>query len=279
MKSLYWLLFGLLLGPLPARAEGPLFSAGFGFEAASGTYGTGTRTDSLYIPLTLAVYPTERLGFSLEIPYVYQSTSAVNTGVFMGGGGQMTQMQKEVAAMSMGPGSMDTTEPAPDPAKRNRSQSGLGDLTARGGYVLAPEGEWMPRVRPYLFVKIPTADKALGTGAFDMGLAVEFAKRFGNWYTFAEAGYTFQGNSSVLPLKDYPNYNAGAGYAFADRFLPMLIVKGAGAPVQGASDLLEMRVKLKYLATAQTGIEGYLSKGVTRSSPDYGGGLAVFHDF
>lgn len=42
---------------------------------------------------------------------------------------------------------------------------------------------------------------------------------------------------------------------------------------------MEMRIKMKYLATLQTGIEGYVAKGVTRSSPDYGCGLAIFYDF
>ena len=289
-KNLCWLLLAsLLMLPDPTHAEGPSFSAGLGFEVASGTYGTGTRTDSVYLPFTVAVYPTERLGFSIEIPYVYQSSSAVNTTVFAGPGGQMAGMQKQAAAMTGspmggstgggggGPGSMSSA----DAAISDRSHGGLGDIAAKGSYVVVPEGDRMPRIRPYVFVKFPTADrtKALGTGEFDEGFFVELSKQLGNWYSFAEAGYTFQGNSALLALKDYLSYNAGAGRVLGDRFLPMLIIKGASAPIEGASDLLEMRLKLKYLATERTGIEGYLAKGITRSSPDFGSGLAIFYEF
>lgn len=274
------LLASSLLLPGRVHAEGPAFSAGLGFEFASGTYGSDTRTESVYLPFTVAVYPTERLGFSLEIPYVYQSSSAVNTGVFLGAGGQMMRVRKQVAAMTgsaMGAGLMSSATAADS----DRSQGGLGDVTAKGGYVLVPEGDLMPRIRPYVFVKFPTADrdKALGTGAFDEGFAVEFSKWLGGWYSFAEAGYTFQGKSPTLALKNYLSYNAGAGYLLGEKFLPMLIIKGSGAPIEGSADLLEVRLKLKYQATARTGIDGYFAKGITTNSPEYGSGLAIFYDF
>jgi hypothetical protein len=276
------------------RAEGPLVSTGVGFEFASGSYGLGTRTDSIYVPFTLAVYPTERLGFLLEIPYVYQSSSAVNTGVLLGpGGGQMTGMHKETAAMPGSGGTMPGGGGTPGGGNgsgggmsststvSSQSRQGVGDLTLKGGYVLVPEGEFVPRVRPYLFVKIPTADRnqMLGTGEFDEGGAVELSKQYGNWYSFAEGGYTFQGKSSVLALKDYFSFNAGTGYQLGERFLPMVIVKAAGAPIEGASDLLELRLKLKMLVGAKSGVDGYVAKGITRSAPDYGAGLAFYHDF
>lgn len=275
------LLVACLLSPGRVHAEGPGFSAGLGFEFASGRYGTGTRTDSVYLPLTLAIFPGERTGFSVEIPYVYQSSSAVNTGVLLGPRGQMAGMQKQAAmnGPQMGGGNS-STSPASSGGSGG-SRSGLGDIIAKAGYLLVPEGEIAPRVRPYLFVKFPTGDKdkALGTGTFDEGLVVELSKQLGNWYSFVEAGYTIQGHSALLPLKDYFSFNAGTGYLLGEKVLPMLIAKGSSPPIEGASDLLEMRLKLKYLATGQTGIEGYAAKGITRSSPDYGGGLAIFHDF
>lgn len=274
------LIAGSLL-PGWARAEGPALSATLGLEFASGDYGTGVRTSSVYLPLTVGIAATERIGFSVEIPYVYQSNSAVNTGVLLGsGGGQRAGMQKEAAAMNGGFGGSGSMSSATSDSYGG-SANGLGDITARGGYVLVPEGEFVPRIRPYLFVKFPTGDekKALGTGAFDEGGAVEIFKQLGHWYTFAEAGYTLQGRSSVLPLKDYFSFNAGAGYAVTDTLLPMLVVKTSSAPIEGASQLVETRLKLKYLATTKTSLEGYLSKGWTRSSADYGSGIAVGYDF
>ncbi|WP_236026095.1 transporter [Geomonas azotofigens] len=273
------LVAGTLL-PGMARADGPALSATLGFEFASGDYGSGVHTSSVYLPLTVGVAATDRLGFSVEIPYVYQSNSAVNTGVILGSGGQRAGMQKEVAAMNGGHGGSGSMSTAPS-GSYGGSASGLGDITAKAGYVLVPEGEFMPRIRPYLFVKFPTGDenKALGTGAFDEGGAVEIFKQLGNWYTFAEAGYTLQGRSSVLPLKDYCSVNAGAGYAVTEALLPMLVVKTSSAPIEGASQLVETRIKLKYLVTGKTSLEGYLAKGWTRSSADFGSGIAVSYDF
>ncbi|QXE91984.1 transporter [Geomonas subterranea] len=274
------LLAGSLLVPGWARAEGPALSATLGFEFASGDYGTGVTTRSIYLPVTVSVAATERLGFSLEIPYVYQSNSAVNTGVLLGSGGQMAGMQKETAAMSGqhgGSGSMSSAKPG----SYSRSARGLGDVTAKAGYVLVPEGDIMPRIRPYLFVKFPTGDesRALGTGAFDQGGAVEFFKQVERWYSFVETGYTVQGHSPVLPLKDYFSFNAGTGYAITETLLPMVVLKTSTAPIEGASALVDTRIKLKYLVTGRTSIEGYLAKGWTRSSADYGSGLAVSYDF
>ena len=139
----------------------------------------------------------------------------------------------------------------------------------------------MPQIRPTAFVKFPTADKnkSLGTGEFDEGVAVEISKWFGNWNPFAEAGYTVQGKSAQLALRNYMAYNAGVGYQVAESFRPILLIKGATSPADGASSLLEVRLKLKYQATNHTGIEGYVAKGITTNSPDYGTGLSVYYDF
>ncbi|GFO56367.1 hypothetical protein GMSM_33740 [Geomonas sp. Red276] len=266
----------LILAPLCARAETPAVTVGMGFEFSSGKYGTSTRTESVYAPLTVAVAPTERLGFSLEVPFLYQSNSSVTASVITGGG--MMGASGHAAAMS-GSGMMGSGGTA-QTAASSSDVYGLGDVLLKGGYVLVPEGELMPRIRPYLQVKFPTAQhQTLGTGNFDEGGAVELSKRIGRTYSFAEVGYLHQGRSDRVRLKDYLSYSAGTGYAVGDRFLPMIIVKGATSPAEGASDLLEARLKLKYLLTPETGIELYGAKGFTTNSPDYGGGLSIFHDF
>ena len=255
-------------------------SVGLGFEFTSGDYGTGTRTNSVFVPFTVAVMPTERWGLSLEIPYVYQSNTNVIAGQFRQMQGQSMAMQSITAAMT-GSGMGSGTIRSSSNSNPSAAQSGIGDITFRTGYVLIQEGSAIPQIRPNLFVKIPTADKAkgLGTGEFDEGVAVEISKWFGDWYAFVEPGYTIQGKTSDIPLKNYLNYNVGAGYQVSDKFLPLFILKGSTAPAEGSTALLEARLKLKYQATKHTGIEGYLAKGITTSSPDYGTGLALFYDF
>ena len=264
-----------LLLPAWACADVPTYSVGLGFEFASGDYGTGVRTDSVYMPLTVTVRPAERLDFSLEVPYVYQSSSAVVAGQFMGMQGQAMGAQAVMAAMGSG---MRTSASA---ATVGNSQSGLGDIKLRAGYVLYTEEKYIPAIRPNFYVKFPTADKNkfLGTGEFDGGLAVELTKWFGKWFADGEIGYAFQGKSSVLAVKDYLYYYAGCGYQVTDRFRTMLLLKGSTPTVEGASALLELRLRAKYQITSHTGIDGYLSKGLATDSPEYGMGLAVYHDF
>jgi hypothetical protein len=160
-------------------------------------------------------------------------------------------------------------------------QGGVGDITVKAGYVLVPEKNMIPQIRPNIFVKFPTADKtkSLGTGEYDGGFGLEFWKWMDNWCTYAEAGYAIQGKSSNIALKDYLYYTVGAGYQVTDTFRPMFLLKGSTATVVGGEPSLEARLKLKYQATQHTGVEGYLAKGITASSPDYGTGLAVFYDF
>lgn len=265
--------------PHIAQAEESTYSVSQGFEFSSGKYGTNTRTDSIYAPLTVMASPTDRLGLSLEIPFVYQSNGNVVSSLASGGmqGGKTTMLP----AVGMGGSPSSGSGISPSSASTNQSESGIGDIILRGGYVLVPEKDSMPQIRPTAFVKFPTADKnkSLGTGEFDEGFAVEVSKWLGKWNPFAEAGYTVQGKSAQLALRNYMAYNAGIGYQVAESFRPILLIKGATPPADGASSLLEVRLKLKYQATNHTGIDGYIAKGITTNSPDYGTGLSVYYDF
>jgi hypothetical protein len=266
----------LLLAP-SVYADGTKYDVGFGVEFATGDYGTGITTDSVFMPFIAEVYPTERLGFSLELPLVYQSSSAVVAGQFMGmhqssGLGSMPVM----AAMS-GPGPRTNASSA----DINNSQFGLGDMKLRAGYILYTEERYVPAFRPNAFIKIPTADKNkfLGTGEVDGGFALEVSKWFGKWIADGEIGYAFQGRSSVVAVKDYVYYYAGAGYQLSERLRPIFLFKGSTPTVEGATALLEARLRVKYQLTTHTGIDGYLSKGITTASPDFGTGVALFYYF
>jgi hypothetical protein len=268
----------VFLLPAWAYADEPSYSVGLGFEFASGDYGTGIKTDFLSIPFTVAVYPTKRLDFSLEVPFIYQSSSAVVAGEFRGmQGHSMGTGTTTTFASSSGPGPRTNASTA----NIGQSQYGLGDMTLKAGYVLYTEENYVPAIRPNVFVKFPTADKDkfLGTGAFNGGFGVELSKWIGKWLADGELGYAIQGKSSVLAVKNYLYYTAGVGYQVNERFRPMLIFKGNTAPVEGSTSQLEVRLRAKYQFTKHTGIDGYVAKGITTASPDYGTGLAIFYEF
>lgn len=267
-----------LLSPARLHADEVRYAVGLGFEFASGSYGTGIHTDSVFLPFTVAVYPTQRLDFSLELPFVYQSTSAVVAGQYMAMQGQAGAPQPLMLAGSMMGGGMRTTASG---SSVDTSQYGLGDTKLKAGYVLYTEEEYLPAIRPNFYLKIPTADKNkfLGTGAFDEGFAVELSKWYGDWFADGELGYTIQGKSDILAVKNYLYYYAGGGYQVGERLRPMLLVKGSTTTTEGGGPLLEVRLRTKYQISTHLGLDGYLAKGIETASPDYGLGLAVSYQF
>ncbi len=275
----------ILILPSWACADGAKYDVGLGFQFATGQYGTGITTDAVFMPFMVEVFPTERLDFSLEIPLIYQSSSAVVAGQFAGmrqGAGMGTTSPvmlstSRVAAAMTGPGPRTNASPF----NLNDSQFGIGDLKVGMGYVLYTEEDYVPAIRPNFFIKIPTADKDkfLGTGAFDEGVGVEFSKWLGKWLADGDIGYVFQGNSTVVAVKDYMYYDIGVGYQVSEHLRPIFLVKGSTPTVDGASPLLEARLRVKYQLSRHTGLDGYVSKGITTASPDYGMGLAFFYYF
>ncbi len=265
----------MVITPGVSSADETHYSLGLGLEFVSGTYGTGTRTNTVYIPFTAAVYPNERLDLSVEIPFVYQSNSNVVSS--LGGGMRGGQSAANGSTTTSATGVMGGSSGMGG----GMGQGGIGDITVKTGYVLVTERESVPQVRPNVFLKIPTADKnkALGTGEYDGGAAIEVLKWLDNWVAYAEAGYAIQGKSSIISLKDYLYYTVGAGYQVTDALRPMFILKGSTATVAGGDPLLEAHLKLKYQATKHSGLEGYVAKGITTSSSDYGTGLYVYYDF
>jgi hypothetical protein len=273
-----------------ADAADSVVSVGLGVDFATGDYGTGLTTDSVAVPLIIDIYPTKRLEFELVIPYLYQSNSstvaaggvrfrrngyggngygygAAIYGNGMNGNGQGGSAATAVYNLSV--------------YDENQSESGLGNISLKGGYVVLEEGSFAPQVKPIVYVEFPTADKdkGLGTGEFVTGVGASLDKWFGNWRAYAEGLYNFQSSSDLYDLKDFFSYEAGMGYQVTDRLLSNVALLGATKPAEGSSDLLETRVKMTYRVSGKGSIEGYLAAGLTTGSPDFGAGVAAFYDF
>jgi hypothetical protein len=262
----------------PAKASGKdiNLSVGLGFEFATGKYGTDVTTDSISIPLTVRYYPTERLDLELVIPYVYQSNgTTTSAGMFRFKSGRST-----IGSNGSGSGGQGQSQDRPE-SDISRSQSGIGDVTLKAGYIPWREGAVSPQVKALFYVQLPTADedKGLGTGEFTEGLGLELSKWFDDWYAYAESKYNFQGSSPELALKDFVSYEGGVAYQVSDRFRPTVLVKGATAPSDYSSSLAEARLEADYRLTGRAGIESYLAAGLTGDSSDFGAGISVFYDF
>jgi hypothetical protein len=258
-------------------------SISLGAEFASGKYGTDSTIRSVYMPLIAIWSPNDRFDFGIEIPFLYQSSSNVTTSLFStslstaaakstlrgGPGGNRTTTQQPLAGTSTASG---TTE---------SDVSGLGDIIVRAGYILLAEKAPLPQLRLSLFVKTPTASESdgLGTGEFDYGGGFDLTKWYGDLHLTGEMLYIWQGKVNGFDLKNYVSYTAGVGYQLMESLEPMLLVKGATAPSGYSDSLLEARGRLLWSVSDTTLLDLYGSRGISDSSPEYGGGIAVIYSF
>lgn len=279
MSCSYCCLALLITTPGPVWAKDINLSLGLGVEYATGSYGTDQRTDSLTVPVTIRYAPIERFDLELVIPYIYQSNgSTVSSGMYrFRNGANNAPAKNSGTAKPASAGGGQTS----GSSRSAESESGLGDLSLKTGFIAVTEGTYTPRVKPLLYAQFPTGDenKGLGAGVFSGGAGLELAKWFGKWNVSAEGVYHFQEKSDRFALKNFVSYEAGVACQITDRFLPSLIVKGASAPSDFSSPIAEVRLKSSFRLTGRASVEGYLGTGLTSQSPDFGAGLAVFYDF
>ncbi|MEI6208491.1 MAG: transporter [Desulfuromonadales bacterium] len=262
-------------------------SVSFGAEFASGSYGTASTIRSVYMPLIATWSPHERFDIGIEVPFLYQNSSNVTTDLYRNS--QSPTTAKTTASGGPGGGSGNyqlqqaggVTTASTSSGLPNSDVSGLGDIVLRGGYILLFENNSMPQVRTSLFVKTPTASvsNGLGTGEFDFGGGFDLTKWFGDLHLAGEMLYTCQGRVSGFGLNNYVSYSGTVGYQITHSIRPMLVLKGATAPSIYSDDLLEARARINWALTDTTSLDLYGSRGISESSPDFGGGISVIYSF
>ena len=257
----------------------PVASISIGGEFSSGKYNTGGTTRRIYLPLIVSWYPTERLDASVELPFLYQSSSDITTTIY-----QTTTAMTSSGSVARrgGPGGPVGTAGTGGTAGADSSAvSGLGDIILRAGYILSFESSSLPKIKTSLFVKTPTASLSdgLGTGEFDFGGGVDLSKWFGDMYLAGEALYNYQGRVAGFGLKNYLSYNGTVGYQMKHSILPMLVIRGTTTPSDYSDNLLEIRGRLLLPLDQATMIDLFVSRGISQSSPDYAGGVAVIYSF
>ena len=251
----------------------PVASISIGGEYSSGSYNSGSPIRSFYMPLIAGWYPTERFDMSVELPFIYQTGSQVTTSIYQTTAA--TTVSKSVARRG-GAGGTSGGGGTGIPGVY-----GLGDIILRAGYIPLFETNSLPQLRTSLFVKTPTASVSdgLGTGEFDFGGGFDLSKWFGNLHLAGEALYTYQGKVSGFGLNNYLSYSGTVGYQVTESLQPMIVIKGATAPSTYSDDLLEARGRLLWTLTPATAVDLFVSGGISKSSPDYAGGIAVIYSF
>jgi hypothetical protein len=274
----------LALSTMPDKPQ--TASVSLGVEFASGKYGADAATRSVYMPLIATWSPTDRFDIGIEIPFVYQSSSGVTTGLFRN---SQQGMAAATAVAKNGPGGSGGAflhqgaggAGGAAAGSATTDVAGVGDIILRLGVITLLEGTKIPQIRSSLFLKFPTANTAdgLGTGEFDIGAGIEMTKWFGDVHLAGEGLYTYQGKAEGFGLKNYCSYTAAVGYQLTENLEPMVVVKGATAPSDYSGELLEVRARFIWALNGATALDLYGSRGIAASSPEYGAGIAVVYSY
>ncbi len=242
---------------------------------SSGSYGTDSRTNILYAPMTIRrVF--EDGDVSLTIPFVSISgTGAVRLvgGVptrTSGTAGSTAALAGVAAGSGKGPGS--------SPLSNSTTDSGLGDIILRGRYYLIEEGDVTPLVALTGRIKMPTADvdRGLGTGEFDEGVGVELTKSLTDrWLAYLDGGYNLIGDAPGTDFNNQWWYALGLGYDVTDDFHMSLFYEEYRALINSVNNARDLLALTNYVVNDTVHLTGSLLVGLSNGAPNYGFGLGI----
>lgn len=248
----------LLLPASPGWAQREHFQLKFGAGYDQGDFGTSATTHTAYVPVTLR-YLGDRFDVGVTASFIYLDSP--EDVVIVDG-------RPTVAGTGVG-----------------RDQvAGIGDTIIRGRYFLVDDpgpGAWYGGLAPFVKLKLPTGDedRGLGTGEVDVGLGIEFDKRFGElFFIFGDVSYTFMGDPPDQNFRDRPGASLGLGVRLTS-MTASLMLDWRRALLSGNDDPLELLGALTIKLTPTTTLAPYVFIGLTDGSPDWGGGFEVAYRF
>jgi hypothetical protein len=226
----------------------PEFSAGATY--LDGKYGQSSDTSIVYAPFT-AAYRSSTWKVDATVPYL----SVRGPGNVVGSSG---------TPIVVGSGSPKVT-----------TRSGLGDVTL-GGSVMLPKAESLPFFEVSGRLKLPTAERSLGTGQTDVSAQLNAYQVVSPTITLlASAGYQWLGKSAAYRLKDGALAMIGADFKAGTNLDLGISANYIGSIADTLSDQITVTPFLSWRADRHWGVTAYGLAGTTRSSPDYGAGLQL----
>ena len=255
LTSLTVLALSLGLATQATQASDWRIRVSTGFDYSSGDYGADSDTDIFFLPVTLK-HEREFGAFKLTLPYV----SIKSASGSIGAGGDV---------------SVD-----PNAGDKRTTESGLGDVVFAYTHYAYPGDEQWPIVDLTGKVKFGTADenKGLGTGETDYSLEVDFTKLFEKTVLFVTLGHKFYGDPPGGDLQNANYVSLGTGYQLNADTSFGLIYDTREASSSSGEDLSEATAYLSYKLPNDYKLLGYVVKGFSDGSADYGIGLTISVD-
>ncbi|MDH4328413.1 MAG: transporter [Nitrospira sp.] len=242
---------------------------------SSGSYGTDSRTNILYAPLTIKRIFRDG-DVSLTIPFV--SISGTGAVRLVGGVPTRTSGATSSAVGAIAAASGRGKRPGDSPLSSSTTDSGLGDIILRGRYYLIEERSFMPLLALTGRIKMPTADadRGLGTGEFDEGAGLELTKTLADrWLAFLDGGYNIIGDA---PGRDFNNqwwYDVGIGYDVTDNLHMSVFYEEYRALVETVNNARDLLGLMNYVVNDTAHLTGSVLVGLSNGAPNYGFGGGI----
>lgn len=226
-------------------------SVSFGAEYTSGDYGTPSKTNIWYFPVTLR-YETDVNSVSMTVPYL----SVEGTGNVVASGG-MSGMRRSTTRTDV------------------RTETGFGDVVLAGSHKIA--GTASSRVDLTGKMKLGTAEEKdnLGTGENDYAVQLDVEKNYNSNSVFGSVGYKILGDP---PGTDYRNVfygSIGLSHKLDAARTAGLAFDAQESVLSGASGESELSLFLSNKIDKKARLTTYVMKGFTHGSPDWGLGVAL----
>ena len=276
-RALLWVT--LLLFPLNAYAQGEQWQVGTAPSFSSGRYGTDTRTDVFYTPIT-----ARRLFDDGDLTFVIPMTCIRgNGGVIVINGMPVRQGRLDATGQTGTRTGTTDSRRTGAAAAAPTTACGLGDIIVRGRYYVLDERAWFPTIALRAHVKAPTAseEKGLGSGRPDEGVGVEVSRTIGRGLmAMVDGGYTSIGDRPGFDLNNTWWYDVGLGLNLAKDVVNVSVfVEEYRAPVDGLENSRELVTAVSVKSASGWRLQVSGSLGLSDGAPDRGFTLGASRRF
>lgn len=243
-------------------------AVGLGIEVSHGDYGVGANATLVKLPLSVFLYPLNKVDITIGVPLLYLSSKSDSGVVVTNSGGT-------------GRGRGANRSPTAATAATTVQASGVGDVNMTTGWTLLQDGEKTHKARATFYVKVPSGDldRGLGTGTVEAGPGFSVSKWLGNVQLFGEGAYIFQNSKSDYPGRNYASYLGGVGIQATERLFVSVLAKGSSSRSEGAEAQAEGQIKLNFMQSRRISWEIYGSVGFTDANHDFSGGMMMIYQF
>ena len=248
---------GIVILSYQAMAGQQLHTLSIAAEYVTGEYEATEAIDEWYFPVTIKYY-TGHYAYRVTVPYLSVSAPAGTT--IAGPGGEII----------VGDANTRVTE------------SGLGDVIVAASYRDVLNKKALGRFLDITAkIKIASADenRGLGTGENDYSMQADATGFYGRFVPYATLGYTWRGDPPDVDLGNVWFVTLGTKYRYTERFSGSVEGYYRQASYPGTDDHRALTLALDCQLNARRHWGGYLMRGLSDASPDWGVGMQVTTQF